>query len=64
MIVEKIGKSYLIEKEWWKFLDWSFMKSTYKKLPKEFQNMLLKKAYWSLGKGIFYECYYFKCMNI
>jgi len=42
-------------KEWWEYLDWSTMSSTFKHLPKPLKKEVLKKGYWSLGKGKFEE---------
>jgi hypothetical protein len=41
------------EMEWWKYLDWSTMRNTYSKLPKELQKRIFDEGYWSLGKGRF-----------
>jgi hypothetical protein len=39
--------------EWWQFLDWSTMKQTWTRMPKELKLLVYEKGFWSKGKGVF-----------
>ena len=41
------------EDSWIKFLDWSQMENTWKKIPEDKKKIILEEGYWSLGKGKF-----------
>ena len=43
------------EKEWWEYLDWSTMKRTWDRLPKELKQKIIAEGFWSKGKEIFEE---------
>lgn len=43
-------KSKAWEDSWLKFLDWSQMENTFKKLSVEKKGLVIRKGYWSLGK--------------
>ena len=41
------------KKEWWEYLDWSRMKTTFQLLPESKQKEILGGGFWSCGKGKF-----------
>ena len=40
--------------KWWKYLDWSAMKTTFRKLKPETRQKILGSGYWGKGRGHFY----------
>lgn len=52
-IAEWIKEFFNLELDFLELLDWSKMKNTWQLMPKDKQQIVLEKGYWSKGKGNF-----------
>jgi hypothetical protein len=46
-----------LKDSWIKYLDWSMMKQTWTRAPREVKQVIWNEGYWSRGKGIFTDTY-------